>query len=166
MMPRLLFSFVRDTRGAAAAEMALLTPMLIGLMFGSFELGNYFLSQHAVVKAVRDGARYAGRQSFDEYTCSTVSAAAEDRIKNVTMTGQIATGGATRVRGWTNTATITVTVSCSATTTGGIYTGKTGGAPVVNVAASVPYSSIVGRVGLTDVTLNLNANAQAAVTGL
>ena len=44
--------------GAAAAEMALVLPILIALMFGSFELGNYFLNQHVVTKAVRDGLRF------------------------------------------------------------------------------------------------------------
>ncbi len=161
----LLSSFMRDTRGAAAAEMALVTPMLIGLMFGSFELGNYFLSEHVVIKAVRDGARYAGRLSFDEYTCSTVSTAAEDQIKNITRTGQVAAGGTERLTGWSDTD-ITVTVACSGTTTGGIYTGKSGGAPVVTVSASVDYNSLLGRVGLSDTSLTLNASAQSPVTGL
>ncbi len=164
MMARLASSFVRDTRGAAAAEMALVTPMLIGLMFGSFELGNYFLSEHVVVKAVRDGARYAGRLSFDEYTCSTVSTAAEDQIKNVTRTGQVGTGGNARITGWTNTD-ITITVACSGSTTGGIYTGKAGGAPVVTVSAAVDYNSLLGRVGLSEPNLKLNASAQSPVTG-
>ena len=34
------------------------------LMFGAVELGNYFLNEHSLVKAVRDGARYAARQDF------------------------------------------------------------------------------------------------------
>ena len=48
-----------DRRGAAAAEMALVTPLLLVILFGAVELGNYFYNEHIVVKAVRDGARFA-----------------------------------------------------------------------------------------------------------
>lgn len=157
---------LRQTDGVAAAEMALVTPLLITLMFGSFELGNYFLSEHVVVKAVRDGARYAGRLSFTEYDCSTPSSDAIDKTRNVTRTGQVASGGAARLTGWTSPATITVSVNCSATTTGGIYKDKTGGAPVVTVSASVPYSSLLGTVGLANPSLTLNAQSQSAVHGI
>lgn len=163
---------MRCTRGTAAAEMALATPMLIALMFGSFELGNYFLSEHVVVKAVRDGARYAGRLSFSEYDCAnTANAARDDKIQNVVRTGQVTdvTPDKPRLRGWTNAiedTTITVNVACSAATTGGIYKDKTGGAPVVTVTAAVPYSSLFGIVGLADPDLTLNAEAQATVNGI
>ena len=65
MLRRLL----RQSSGAAAVEMALVTPLLMVLMFGSMELGYYFYSQHVVTKAVRDGARFASRQGFDKYNC-------------------------------------------------------------------------------------------------
>ena len=72
---RQLFALIRKDRcGAAAAEMALVAPMLITLMFGSFELGNYFLSEHALAKAVRDGARYATRIAVTNYSCPSGSA--------------------------------------------------------------------------------------------
>ena len=63
----------QDRSGAAAAEMAMVAPLLMILMLGAMELGHYFYSQHVVVKAVRDGARYASRHDFSNYTCpSTV----------------------------------------------------------------------------------------------
>jgi Flp pilus assembly protein TadG len=165
-------ALMQCVRGTAAAEMALITPMLIALMFGSFELGNYFLSEHVVVKAVRDGARYAGRLPFSEYDCAnSANSARDDKIQNVVRTGQVAESSPDNLRlnGWTNAledSTITVTVACSATTTGGIYNGKTGGAPVVTVSASVPYSSLLGTVGLANPGLTLNADAQATVNGI
>ena len=165
-------SLIQCTRGTAAVEMALVTPMLIALMFGSFELGNYFLSEHVVVKAVRDGARYAGRLPFSEYDCAnTANITRDDKIQNVVRTGQVAemSPDSPRLSGWTNAiedTTITVNVACSATTTGGIYTDKAGGAPVVTVAANVPYKSLFGIVGLANPSLNLNATAQATVTGI
>lgn len=166
MMLRRTSSLLRSTSGAAAAEMALATPLLISLMFGSFELGNYYLSEHVVVKAVRDGARFAGRQSFSEYNCTTPSSIAIDRTRNVTRTGQVASGGTPRLDGWTDGTTITVSVACSAATNAGIYKDKPGGAPVVTVSAAVPYSSLLGQIGLSNPNLVLNANAEAAVTGI
>jgi Flp pilus assembly protein TadG len=161
-----LSRLLRHTDGVAAAEMALVTPLLLTLMFGSFELGNYFLSEHVVVKSVRDGARYAGRLSFTEYDCSAPSSNAIDQIRNVTRTGQVASGGTERLTGWTSPTTITVSVACSSTTTGGIYKDKTGGAPVVTVSASVPYSSLLGTIGLANPSLTLNAKSQSAVNGI
>ena len=60
----MLSRVMRNSSGTAAAEMALVTPLLMALMFGSFELGNYFYTSHIVAKAVRDGARYASRRGF------------------------------------------------------------------------------------------------------
>jgi len=65
--------FLRDTKGASAAEMALVLPLLLVLMFGPFELAHYFWTEHKVVKGVRDGARYASRLGFTNYTCSDLT---------------------------------------------------------------------------------------------
>src|SRR3546814_13564998 len=90
-------SLARDRSGAAAAEMALVSPMLIILMFGSFELGNYFLDEHVVLKAVRDGARYAARQNCTTMPCSGPPTA-EASITNLDSYRQIAGAGALRLR--------------------------------------------------------------------
>ncbi len=51
--------------------MALVTPLLLTLLFGGLEGGNFMLQQHIVTKGVRDGARFAGREPFGAYTaCS------------------------------------------------------------------------------------------------
>jgi hypothetical protein len=99
MTPRARPSLLRSDRATAGAEMALVAPMLIVLMFGSFELGNYFLSEHVVVKAVRDGARYASRMPIAAYSCpATVDSTVNGQIRNVTRTGQVASGGTARLR--------------------------------------------------------------------
>jgi Flp pilus assembly protein TadG len=56
-------------------------------MFGSFEMGRYFLDEHVVLKAVRDGARYASRQRFTNFTCpaGTVNAGIETATRNVVL---------------------------------------------------------------------------------
>jgi len=153
--------------------MALVAPMLITLMFGSFELGNYFLDDHVVTKAVRDGARFAARQPFTYYSaCSgSPSDPALTQIKNVVRTGQIANGGTARLPGWTSASTITVTISCNTTGNGGsafsgIYTGMTTGAPVVTISADVPYTSLFNSLGFSSTSLRLRGSSQAAVMGI
>lgn len=168
-------AFLRDDRASAAAEMALSLPLVIVLMFGSFELGNYFLDEHKLANAVRDGARYAARQPFDDYTGCSPSSTAIDRIRNVTRTGQPATGGTARLWYWTNPATITVTASCTTTATtdggstynlSGIYADVSGGAPVVQVSAAVPYTPLFGRLGISRASFTLSARSQATVNGI
>lgn len=168
MMRVLLARLMTCTRAAAAAEMALVTPMLIILMFGSFELGNYFLSEHVVAKAVRDGARYAARRPFTYFACpNTVDAEVQTKTKNLTRTGQIS-GGTARLVDWTNPNTVTVTLSCT-TISGGNYSGIYKGMadlPKVKVSATVPYRSLFNNLGFTSSTLNLVSESEATVQGL
>lgn len=168
---------IRCQRATAAAEMALVTPLLIILMFGAFELGNYFLSEHVVVKAVRDGVRYASRQSFTYYPCTsastgnTPSGSVQTDTRNLVRTGQITSGGAARLAGWTNAATITVSYDCvsagSATPAyTGIYNGMTY-VPVVQVSvAELDYTSLFNDLGLVSSTLTLNAQSESSVMGI
>lgn len=156
-----------DCRGNAAAELALALPILLLLLFGSFELGNYFLSEHVVQKSVRDASRYAARLSIaPNYTGCGVSADASQRIRNVARTGD--PGGTTaRLRDWSDEDT-NVSISCDTTSsyaTGGVYTNFPNGAPVITVTATVPYNTLFGAAGLGPTTLNLNAESQAAVIG-
>ena len=170
--------------GSAAVEMALVAPFLLVILFGSVELGNYFMNEHTLVKAVRDGARFAARQNFTNYTmCSgepggTVSA----DTRNVVMNGYLS-GGST-ITPNVSTDDIQLDVSCKATADGtsggeemlGIYRSRFGGtcngtaadgcAQVVTVTAAVPYRSILGSLGFSGLGLTLNASSQAAVTGI
>lgn len=164
MMRALLPSFLHDRSGAAAAEMAMVLPLLMILLFGAFEAGNYFWNEHVVVKAVRDGARFAGRQSFGDYTCSTVDSTVEGEIKNLTRTGQLS-GGTARINGWVD-GDITVSVSCHGATTTGIYRDMASGAPRVTVRAVVAYTPLFGVLGFDTTGLNLVAEANSPVMGL
>lgn len=51
--------FVRDTRGTAMIEMALLLPLFLMLLLGIMIYGQYFLLAHSVQQAANDGARAA-----------------------------------------------------------------------------------------------------------
>lgn len=160
-------SIMRDRYGSAAVEMALITPLLLIILFGSVEVGNFFYNEHLLSKAVRDGARYAARQNFSYYSCSgapTGTVVAETR--NLVKTGYV-TGTGDRLYAW-NANTITLDTSCNtALALTGIYRGKATGVPVVTVSATVPYRPLVGTAfGFSGSGINLNATQRAAVTGL
>jgi hypothetical protein len=166
-----------DLTATAGVEMAMVAPLLIILMFGSMELGNYFLDQHAVSKQVHDGARFASRMTLaSTYSCpGTVFAdsGATDKIVNVTKTGSV-DGVATGRFGssfWaacgTAASPVTVTMRCvDKTKYGGIYTGLSGAIPVVKVSADVAYPSLFGALGFNAGALCLRAESEAAVAGL
>jgi Flp pilus assembly protein TadG len=155
--------------GAAAAEMALVTPLLMTIMFGSFEMGNYFYANHIIAKAVRDGARYASRRSFSEYSCpSTISSDVIDKTRDVTRTGQIVSGGTPHLWYWTNVNTITVTIRCNDNTVDnykGIYDGMAG-VPIVEVNAVVSYGSLFSLLGFNTTGLNISAKSEVPVMGV
>ncbi len=164
----MLKRLIMDCSGSAAAEMVLVVPLLVVLMFGTMELGYYFYSEHVVVKAVRDGARFASREGFEKFTCpSTVDSGVQQDTQRVTRTNQVAAGGSARLPGWTDDTSVTVSLACadnSSGTYGSIYEGLSG-VPVVTVSATVPYKSLFSRIGFNAASLKLNAQAQASVTG-
>lgn len=156
----------QDISGSAAAEMALILPLLLMLVLGTLEAGNLMWSQHKVTKAVRDGARYAARQNIALLNCTTKDPAVESKIKLLTRTGQLASTTATpKIVGWSDAA-VTVTVACNATYSAGIYATLAGGAPVVTVAANPNYRSLLGQLGLFSVGGKLRAEANAPVMGI
>lgn len=160
-MMQFLSAFVRDERGAAAAEMALMTPLLLILMFAPFELGNFYWSQHKVTKGVRDAARFAARQPFDTLVCG--EEIDDDRIKNLARTGQLAETSSA-VAGWVN-ADITVTVDCNVDFISGIY-NESEGAPVVRVETTLDYPSLFQTLGFDATNIRMTAYSEAAGTGL
>ena len=169
-MKRLALSIISCRNGSAAVEMALVTPFLLVLMFGSFELGNYFLDNHVVAKAARDGARYASRRGLQEYSCAAASADVITKTRNLIRTGQIS-GGDARLPGWTDPTTITISVACNTTGNNGgvftgIYSGMTTGAPVVTISVDVPYHSLFGAMGFNSTSISLRARSQAAVMSI
>ena len=158
-----LRALVRDTRGAAAAEMALVLPLLLVLMFGGFEAGHYFYTEQKVIKAVREGARYAGRLPFSSYDCAANTIGREADIKAVTRTGKADWTGTNRIAGFED-ADITVELSCNTDFDAGLY-AKLGQAPQVRVSAAVDYPSLFGTLGFDTDGAKVYAGAQAAVMG-
>jgi len=184
-----LLHLLRDQTATAAAEMALVLPILLTLMFGAFELGNYFQAEHVLQKAVRDAARYAARQPMSytdgsgnvitNYDCSAsppaVDSTAQTDIQEVARFSDpsgTTDGKTSRLSGWSSDTMATVTLSCDTDTSdsyvnNGVYADfpNSGAVPVVTVSATVPYNMLFGSYVFGSATLNLNATSQAAVIG-
>lgn len=178
-------SFIHDRKAAAAAEMALVAPFLLAMLFGSVEMGNFFMSEHALEKQVRDGARYASRLSLAQnYSCPDSVFAdpnASDDIINVTKTGAVSGAGYPRwdPSYWARTCdgetqTVTVSFRCvgkddvdtGGSGTTGIYSSLSGDIPVVKVSGAVKYWSVLSRLGFNATNICLRAESEGAVQGL
>jgi TadE-like protein len=173
-MMQFISRLYRDSGASAAVEMALVLPFLLVLLFGSFDLGNYFLSEHVLTKAVRDAARYAARLPMTDYSACTVPAGgpAEQQTQRLARFGDPSGTGTARLAGWTADSMTTVTIVCDTDVSHtyvnkGIYTDFPSGGevPVVTVSATVPYNTLFGLIGLGATTMNLNAQSQANVIG-
>lgn len=177
---RKLRGLLAASSGAAAVEMALVTPILLTLMFGSAELGNYFVNQHSLVKAVRDGARFAGRQGMSNYgTCSGSLPPGNvlgDQVRMIVINGYYST--ADRITPNIQNSDITIDWNCAAKAgtvdMKGIYKtraslcggGVPGCAQWVTVSASVNYKPILSSIGFSGLSIRLNAAQQAAIMGI
>jgi hypothetical protein len=177
---RMLLELWRDDAAVAAAEMALIVPLLMILLFGSFEMGKYFLDGHVVAKAVRDGARYASRQGFSEYDCTsasgTVTADVEGRTRSIVRFGKpfVTDTDAPRLSYWGASRgggqpTVELTVDCpdalGAEPKGGLYAGMDR-MPVVTVSAVVDYDSLFGLLDFAAAGITVRARSQSAVMGI
>ena len=163
----------KDNRGSAAAEMAMVLPILLALIFGAVEVGNYFRSEHVLIKGVRDGAVFAARQQISNYDCSVASPAVPATVVNsskaLVRTGQLS-GGTDRLPKWTDgSTTFTITASCvtaaGGTTLHGIYQVNGGKVPVITVTADLPYQSVAATLGFKMTGVRVRATQQAVVTG-
>lgn len=164
-------SLRRSCRGSAGVEMALVLPLLLLIMFGSVEMGNFFLSEHVVQKGVRDGARFAARLPLASLTPSgcglTTDTTTLDEIKNVARTGD-PDAADDRLGFWDSNSTVSVGVACtdaSSWSTKGVYADFPAGAPVITVTASVPYQPLFDFLPFVGDGMTLNAASQAAVFG-
>ena len=160
--------FRSDTAGAVAAEMALMTPMLLVLMFAGFEAGHYFWSEHKAIEGVRAGVRYAERLPMTTVCPATgsVDPAVLTNIRNMARTGKLATNASPLVPGWTD-GQVTVTISCGTYLSTGIYTTLGGQGATVTVASNgLVYPSIFNSLGVITTDYHLNAWSSGAVIGI
>lgn len=162
---RCLRAYRNSETGAAASEFVLALPMMLILLFGAMEAGNFFWSQQKLIQAVRDGSRFAARLNYNAL-CPTMTSTTEDEIKNLTRTGRLDGQAPSKLPGWTNTG-LQVNPGCGQFTSNGIYSGYGEAGAIVTIrAVGVPYRPILGTLGLIDSTYALAAEAHAPVIGL
>lgn len=83
-------------RGLAAAEAAVVLPLLLLLFLATAELGRAFLHHNTLSKSVRDGARYLAANVVDDFTSTIdVTPAVETAAKNLARYGNINGTGST-----------------------------------------------------------------------
>lgn len=156
--------------------MALVLPLMLILLFVTFEIGNFFLSEHIVQKGVRDAARFASRVRLADLTDDGCALAtdqtAQTEIKYIARTGDsdgdLDGDGEEdpRLRDWLDNSTVVIDLSCDTSGTyGGVFADFPDGAPVVTVSAAVSYRPFFGAFGMGPETLTLHASSQAAVFG-
>lgn len=174
---RVVSALIRDRAGTAAAEAIMIAPLLIVMMAGAMEIGNFFLTQHAVTKQVRDGARYASRLTLSEsYSCPGdvfADADANTNIIKVTKSGAVNGTGNPRFGSafWVacTGSPQPVSVSIRCVPKGdyrGIYATIDTSIPVVTVSADVAYPSLLGTLGFPTASLCLHADSEVPVAGL
>jgi len=166
-----LTHLVTDRNGAAAVEMALVLPLLLVLIFGVFDGGNYFLAEHVVQKATRDAARYAARLPMTNYPSCTipVGGAADQQTQRGAGLGDTSGSEGQRLAGWTSDSMTTVTINCAVAggfNNAGLYKDlpNAGAAPVITVSTTVPYKPLFVYI-FRGLSLNASADSQAAVIG-
>ena len=95
----------RDRRGSEVLEMALMMPILIGLIFGMIEFGYFFYLKHNLQAAAREGAR----------TGATLNATDGDAVAKASafLTAANISPGSFSISSTTSGDTITVTVQAT-----------------------------------------------------
>ena len=160
--------FLACQRGSPAAEFVLALPIMLALLFGGLEAGHFFWTEHKLIKAVREGARYASRlpvEDLCEGANVVMSTDIEDNIQNVTATGTL-DGETVKVPGW-DPDDVMVTVGCQDFVATGMYTGLGEAGPMITVASgTVGYPSMFEALGFIDSSFQLGARSSAAVMGI
>lgn len=55
----------KKRRGAVAVELAVVTPVMLAMLFGIIEFGWLFTVQHTMVNAAREGARFGSLEGVE-----------------------------------------------------------------------------------------------------
>ncbi|WP_157994431.1 TadE/TadG family type IV pilus assembly protein [Peristeroidobacter agariperforans] len=89
-----LSSGAHGQRGIATVEFAICAPILFLLMFATAEIGRVLFQYNTLVKAVRDGARYAAAAATNSTRVVNITNEMRTATVNLVMTGNTAgTGG-------------------------------------------------------------------------
>jgi len=153
-LARRMWLLWRDREGSPLAEATVVVPALFALTFGVYEFSWVFYTHQLVSAGVRDAARYAAK------TSSPCGSATIADAQNLATTGQVTSGGAARVMGWTAGS---VTVTCaSIDNSAGTYNDDTT-ITIVTVATSFTDNSLgfFPYLGLTAPTISVSHSERA-----
>ena len=92
-------SRAHSQRGLATVEFAICAPILFLLMFATAEIGRVLFQYNTLVKAVRDGARYAAAAQTNTSRVVTITPAMRTATVNLVMTGNTAGTGTPVLQG-------------------------------------------------------------------
>lgn len=166
----MILRFSRCLRGAAAAELALILPLSLLLLFTALEAGHYMYQRHQVAKGLRDGARFAARHSFDLINCrggsGTIDGGLQTQVQNLTRTGQVS-GGSPRIKNWDQNTDVVISVTCptAAEAETGIFDSEEP-APQVNLTTTFNYDSFFNGLGVITDSFQISGSQQATVMGI
>ena len=154
-----------DVTGAAAVELVLILPLGLLLLFTSLEAGHFIWSEHKVIEAVRNGARFASRQPMSN-VCPTQTGTIVTDVKTLTRTGTLS-DTTPLVPGWAANSQVSVTYSCGTFLSTGIYTALgSNGATVTVTANNLNYPALFNAFNVFTSSMHLNASASSAVIGI
>jgi Flp pilus assembly protein TadG len=149
--PRRQHSAIRRQRGFALVEFVLTAPVLLVLMFGSFEFGHYLLEYSTLNDAMDNAASWAATQALQGSAGVLVSGSAWNTLatqaQNMVVYGNAA-GTGTPVLPSLNVGEITATENASNNT--------------ITLTATYPYISLFGAAiptfmgGSISTTLTMN----------
>nr|WP_279323178.1 pilus assembly protein [Altererythrobacter segetis] len=164
-----------DSSGVAGAEMVLILPLATFMVLVTLDAGYFMYTEHAVIKSVRDAARWGSRQPLSAFDCTAETSdtliassdpnlgAIRDDIANLVRFGDLSTTGPLIVSGWGDDQ-VEVSYGCEAVDTG-IYQND-GYAPKITIVGKPNYPSLFGAMGGFPSSLTLVAREQAVVAGI
>lgn len=120
-----------ERRGASVVECAFVSPLLVLLLMGSIDVGQFANVYQKISDASREGARFAAR--YDTATVAQVEAVVNDYLENA-LSGTSAATLASAVE-------VEVTDSEGAAIAGGDMTSIDSGSPI-NVTVSLQFDQV------------------------
>jgi Flp pilus assembly protein TadG len=125
---------VRDERGVAAVEFAIILPVLVMMLMGIIDWGFFFFFSESIVNAAREGARAGAVQEDSGDTESTAQSVAEAYLAGASIA--VGTGA--------NQATATASLAgsdLSVTVDMDDFSGLTGFLAPPLIPSSITYTS-------------------------
>ena len=176
MMKRGIFrALCRDKSASPLAELALVIPFFVLVIFGCFEAGRLLHYQNTLTKSVHDAARFAARHPAVINSSSCVpSGSAWTTVQTTAVTimrnGSLASSSAIMPGMNGSGASLTVTVACVASqqsmVTSNVVDGSNTDIPIVTATASVPVPNIGFFAFIGGGTWTLQAEHREMAIGL